>query len=155
MSDTFGQDWIGARHGLPDPDADPQFYEGVPARRLLAAFIDFVALWGAAFLFLIGTLGIGFFVLGLFLLVADFAHRVIMISAGSATIGMRLARIELRRRDGRRFDMAHAIGHTLLFYLASVSVIAQLISVIMMMGSPLGRGLHDLPFGSTMISSPG
>ena len=53
------------------------------------------------------------------------------------------------------FQGTHAIGHTLLFYLASVSVIAQLISVIMMMGSPLGRGLHDLPFGSTMISSPG
>ena len=154
MSDSFGGDWLGRVGGLPDPETDPQFYDGVPARRLFAAVIDVVSIWLLGALFVVLTLGLGLFVVGGFVLLADFVHRVLLISSGSATFGMRLMRIELRRRDGRRFDMSHAIGHTLLFYLAGLFVIAQIVSVIMMAGSPLGRGLHDLPFGSTMINSP-
>ncbi|MEL7464343.1 MAG: RDD family protein [Pseudomonadota bacterium] len=153
MSDTFDS-FIGGVGRLPNPETDPQFYDGVPSRRLIAWAIDFVGLWLLAALFVVLTLGLGLFLLGLFVVAVDFAHRVISISSGSATIGMRLMRIELRGRDGRRFHMGQAIGHTLLYYIAGMSVIAQVISVIMMSGSSLGRGLHDLPFGSTMINSP-
>lgn len=154
MSHAFDGDWIGGLGGLPDPETDPQFYEGVPARRLIAALIDFAIVWGAAVVFVILTFGLGFFVVGGFVLCADFLYRVLTISSRSSTFGMSLMRIELRRRDGRPFDVGHAIGHTLLFYLAGLSVIAQLVSIVMMAGSSLGRGLHDLPFGSTMINSP-
>ena len=92
--------------------------------------------------------------MGFVFLVVDFTHRVTFISSRSATIGMRLLGIELRDGDGRRFDMSRAIGHSVLYYVAGLSVIAQLVSVIMMGGSSLGRGLHDLLFGSTMINSP-
>ena len=81
-------------------------------------------------------------------------HRVMFLSSRSSTIGMRLMGIELRDGDGRRFDMSRAIGHTVLYFVAGLSVLAQLVSVIMMAGSTLGRGLHDLLFGSTMINSP-
>ena len=32
--------FAGPMAGLPDPDLDRQFYEGVPARRLAAWFVD-------------------------------------------------------------------------------------------------------------------
>ena len=152
--ETYDGDWLGGRGGLPDPETDPQFYDGVPMRRLVAALIDGALILGAAAVFVVLTLGLGLFVVGGFALIADFLYRVTTISSRSATIGMGLMRIELRRRDGRRFDLGHAIGHTLLFYVAGLSVIAQIVSIVMMAGSSLGRGLHDFPFGSTMINSP-
>ena len=154
MTETRFDDWIGGAGGLPDPETDPQFYDGVPVRRLVAALIDAAIVWGGAVLFVILTLGLGLFVIGGFVLVADFTHRVLLLTARSSTLGMGLMRIELRRYDGRRFDLPHAIGHTVLCYIAGVSVIAQIVSIVMMAGSSLGRGLHDLPFGSTMINSP-
>ena len=33
---------IGALPGLPDPEIDREFYEGVPARRLVAWFVDVI-----------------------------------------------------------------------------------------------------------------
>ena len=154
MSDTIGGDWINSVGRLPDPETDPQFYDGVPARRLFAWAIDFALACIATVVFVILTLGLGFWVMGLAYLAIDFTHRIMFISSRSGTIGMRLMGIELRGADGRRFDMTQAIGHTVLYYIAGLSVIAQIISVIMMSGSSLGRGLHDLPFGSTMINSP-
>ncbi|QIE54000.1 RDD family protein [Pikeienuella piscinae] len=139
---------------LPDPVTDRQFYDGVPARRLLAFLIDVVLVWGIALIVGILTLGIGFFILGFVIAVVDFIYRVATISNRSATPGMRFAGIELRQRDGARFDLFHAIGHTLLFYVAISFIVVQLVSVALMAGSAMGRGLHDLPFGSTMINSP-
>lgn len=153
MSDTL-DGYVNGIGRLPNPETDPQFYDGVPSRRLIAWAIDFIGVWLLAAAFVLLTLGLGLLILGFFVLAVDFTHRVLALSSGSATIGMRMMRIELRNRDGRRFDMGHAIGHTVLFYIAGMSVIAQLISVIMMAGSHVGRGLHDIPFGSTMINSP-
>lgn len=157
LANTFNEQNTDGFFGigkLPNPDTDPQFYEGVATRRFFAWVIDVVGVWLLAAAFIILTLGLGLFVVGLFVLAVDFTHRVIAISSKSATFGMRVMRIELRARDGRRFDMSQAIGHTVLYYLAGLSVIAQVVSVIMMAGAPLGRGLHDLLFGSTMINSP-
>lgn len=154
MSDGFmDRDWIGGVGGLPDPDSDAQFYDGVPVRRLVAFLIDAAIIWLAAAVFVVLTLGLGLLALGL-VPIADFIYRVLSLSARSQTFGMRLMRIELRRRNGDRFDAGAAIVHTAGFYLASLSVLAQLISVFLMAGSSMGRGLHDLPLGSTMINSP-
>jgi len=61
MSQTFG--FAGSMHGLPDPDRDPQFYDGVPARRLAAWFVDvaLILLVGVpiALLFWLATFGVG------------------------------------------------------------------------------------------------
>ncbi|MEX2519739.1 MAG: RDD family protein [Paracoccaceae bacterium] len=151
-SGGFG--WIDQPGGLPDPETDRQFYEGVPARRLFAFVIDVVLVWGITLAVGVLTLGIGFLMLGFVLAAVDFIYRVSTISNRSATWGMRLARIELRARNGRRFDLAHAAGHTIAFYIALAFTPLQLVSVILMAGSAMGRGLHDIPFGSTMINSP-
>ncbi|MFV0475244.1 MAG: RDD family protein [Pikeienuella sp.] len=145
---------IGEQGGLPDPEADSQFYEGVPARRLLAFAIDIALIWGLAFVIGVLTLGIGFLLFGMLVPVLDFIYRAATISNRSATWGMRFAGVELRQLSGARFDLFHAVAHTILFYVATAFVVAQLVSVILMAGAAMGRGLHDLPFGSTMINSP-
>ena len=41
--------YFGAMSGLPDPQRDRQFYEGVPARRLAAWFVDLAIVLRSAF----------------------------------------------------------------------------------------------------------
>lgn len=141
--------------GLPDPDREAEFYRGVPARRLFAFVIDVIVVWGASILIGVLTLGIGFFVFAFILAAVDFIYRVLTLGGGrSATWGMRMVGVEMRGFDGERFGLGHAFAHTILFYIAVAFVVAQLVSVILMAGSAMGRGLHDLPLGSTMINSP-
>lgn len=140
--------------GLPDPDRDAQFYSGVPAKRLVAFFIDVFLVWGLAILVSLLTLGVGFLILGFLIAVIDLIYRTITIGSGSATLGMRLMGIELRTFNGDHFNTGHAFIHTLLFYAMLAFVVVQLISVIMMGGSRYGRGLHDFIVGSTMINRP-
>lgn len=151
---TDGLDWLEGCGGLPDPVTDRRFYAGVPARRLFAFLIDILIVWGLALLVGLLTLGIGFLLLGFIVAAVDLIYRVSTLSNRSATWGMRFVAIELRRRDGRRFDFLHAVGHTLLFYVVVAFAPLLLVSAILMAGSALGRGLQDLPFGSTMINSP-
>ncbi len=144
--------------GLPRPDHDAQFYDGVLARRLIAFVLDTVAialLGGVlATLFGVATLGLGFFVLVPVMAAVGFFYRWLSIARGSATPGMALVGIELRRGDGARFGAPEALLHTVLFYLVFMSVVLQIASVVMMLMSPYGRGLHDLPLGSTAINRP-
>ena len=99
----------GPMAGLPDPERDRQFYEGVPARRLVAWFVDvaLVLLVGVplALLFGLFTLGFGFALFPLVVAGTGFLYRVATIAGGSATWGMRFVGIELRRGDGSRFDL--------------------------------------------------
>ncbi|MEM8751346.1 MAG: RDD family protein [Pseudomonadota bacterium] len=155
MSSMDGPDgWIGRVGGLPDPEVDRRFYEGVPARRLFAFVIDVIVVWGVAIGLAFATLGIGFLFLGFLVAVADFFYRVLTISGRSATLGMRAMEIELRDGSGARFGFGTALFHTLLFYLSFTFFVLHLVSIVMMAGSAMGRALHDLPFGSTMIKSP-
>lgn len=147
-------DWLNGVGGLPDPEADRQFYEGVALRRLMAFFIDVILIWGVALGIVALTLGIGLFFLGFILLVSDFLYRFLSIANRSATPGMRLMGIELRDRNGDPFSAGQALVHSLLFYLSLTFFIAHLVSMFMMAGTSLGRGLHDLPIGSAMINSP-
>ena len=139
---------------LPDPDADPQFYAGVPAKRLLAFVLDVIAVWGVAILVSILTLGLGFFLFAALVGLIDLFYRVLTIASRSATPGMRVVGIELRDAAGQPLTFGQALVHTLLFYIAMAFVIAQLVSVLLMAGSRFGRGLHDIPLPTTMINRP-
>lgn len=147
-----------AQDGLPDRDLDAQFYEGVPFKRLCAWVIDFVISIAltlvATTLFGIATFGLGFLLSGLFGMIISFAYRWITLSNKSATWGMRLVAIEIRNQSGQRFDSGEAALHTLLFWVAFASGIGQLISVILMIGTPKGQGLHDMVMGSAAINRP-
>ena len=144
--------------GLPHPTHDARFYRGVPLRRLIAFFIDAVAtlLIGVvvALLFGIVTLGAGFIVMVPVMGATGFAYRVLTLARWSATPGMLLTGIELRRRDGHLFEGGDALLHTLLFALLTMTGFLQIISAVFMAIGPMGRGLHDMVLGTTAIHRP-
>jgi uncharacterized RDD family membrane protein YckC len=91
------------------------------------------------------------FFLPFFFLVVGFAYRVLTIAGGSATLGMRIAGVELRRADSSHFDFSTAFLHTLI-YTVSVGVFPlQLISVILMLVTPQKQGLHDMILSTAAI----
>ena len=114
--------FAGPMAGLPDPDRDRQFYDGVPARRLAAWFVDLVVVLAigvpVAVFFGLVTLGFGFALFPLVVAGVGFLYRTATIAAGSATWGMRSMGIEFRRGDGTRFDLADgAAAHRYLYRL--------------------------------------
>jgi len=144
--------------GLPDPDQDAQFYDGVAFRRLWAWVIDFVVTIVLSILAIlvigISTLGLGFFATPAIAMAVGFGYRWATLARKSATWGMQLLGIEMRANTGERFDTTSAAIHTLLFSVAVMSGIGQLISVILMIGTSRGQGLHDLVMGSAAINRP-
>jgi uncharacterized RDD family membrane protein YckC len=144
--------------GLPDPIHDARFYEGVAARRLVAFLIDALLIAAASavaiVVFGVATLGLGFLAAAPIVVAVSFLYRAGSLATWSATPGMALCGVELRRFDGRRFGAVEAVGHTLLFLLMFALVIPQLVSVFLMAVSVPGRGLHDLPFGAVAINRP-
>jgi uncharacterized RDD family membrane protein YckC len=149
---------FGPMDGLPDPERDRQFYEGVPARRLAAWFIDLaiILIIGVPLAVMFGllTLGFGFVLFPLLVAGVGFVYRSATIAAGSATWGMRFVGIELRRGDGSRFDLITAVLHTALYTLALGMMVVQLVSCIAMVGTRFGQGLPDLILGTTAINRP-
>ncbi|MFN3614594.1 MAG: RDD family protein [Rubrimonas sp.] len=144
--------------GLPDPVRDARFYDGVPGRRLFAFVVDTAAIVAltllATLVFGVLSLGVGLLLFAPIGVAVTFAYRAAAIAQWSATPGMALVGIELRRADGARFGPLEAVIHTALFMLAFFMAAPQILSIVMMaMGRP-GRGLHDLVLGSTAINRP-
>ena len=94
-------DWTGSMHGLPDPDRDAQFYDGVRARRLAAWFFDvaLILIIGipVAIIFGLATFGLGFALFPLIVAGIGFVYRTMTISARSATSGARNRMISTSR----------------------------------------------------------
>ncbi len=140
--------------GLPDPATQPEFYENVPTKRLLAWLVDIVVI--ALFSAVAATLPlfVGWFFFPLVFLVLSFIYRVSTITRGSATWGMRLFNIELRNREGAPLDTAEALIHTSAYMVASGFFFPQVISVVLMLGSERRQGLHDMLCGTAAINRP-
>ena len=86
---------------LADPIPQPQFYQSVAPKRLLAWAVDSVLIFIISLLLVPFTAFIAlFFFLGLMLTVS-FVYRVITLAAGAATLGMRLFAIEFRNAQGQ------------------------------------------------------
>lgn len=137
---------------LPDPDRQPQFYAGVPAKRLIAWIIDTILTVAAAAIFVVMTAFIGIFIWPLLILTIGFAYRTLTLAAGSATWGMRFVGIEMRAQDGGRFDLGLALAHTTGYTISFAVPVLQVISVIMMLVSPRGQGLSDMFLGTTALN---
>ncbi|NOD63035.1 MULTISPECIES: RDD family protein [unclassified Ruegeria] len=137
---------------LPNPDTQPEFYSSVATKRFVAWLFDiaFISLLCIVPVFL--TFGAGLFFLPLIYAVISFAYRVITISNGSATLGMRFMGIELRDAFGERMDMGKAIAHTAGYFVSMAFFVVQIISVIMMLTSARGQGLTDSFLGTVMIN---
>jgi len=142
-------------NALPDPDRQAEFYSSIPAKRLFAWMIDVLLVGMTTFLLGIFTLGIAWLLFPLFYLVIDFTYRWMTISAGSATLGMRLMAIELRNWSGQRLDRQEAALHTGAFLVCAAFALPQFISMLMMAFGPRRQGLHDLFLGTAAINRPG
>lgn len=137
---------------LPDPIRQPEFYDSVPAKRLLAWIIDSFIILALSALAVVMTAFIGaFFWVFLYFLVG-FGYRVVTIAAGSATWGMRFAGIELRDAAGRRLDLGLALAHTAGYTISMMISPLQVISIVMMLTTARGQGLTDTILGTVMLN---
>jgi uncharacterized RDD family membrane protein YckC len=147
-----------------DPAANPELFEGVLSRRLVAFLIDVliitVPVMVAAiviFLFGIVTLGLGWMLFWLLspasVIWALVYYGVTMGSAASATIGMRAMELEIRTWYGAPAYFVLGAVHAIVFWI-SVSVLTPLILVVGFF-NPRKRLLHDILVGAVLINNTG
>lgn len=130
----------------------PQFYEGVPAKRLLAFFVDTLIILALTLIAIPFTAFIGLFFLPFLYLAIGFAYRVVTLSRSSATWGMQLMAIELRTNDDARFDLPLAFFHTLGFVVSLAMPLLQLISIVLMLSTDRRQGLTDMALGTVALN---
>jgi len=137
---------------LPDPDIQPEFYNGVPLKRLCAWVLDMVVIIGMCLLILPFTAFTGLFFFPFLLMVTGFIYRVMTLANGSATWGMRLMAIELRDRADEPLDLGLAFLHTLGYSISIGIFFVQVVSAVLMGSSAYGRGLTDMVLHTTMVN---
>lgn len=146
-----------------DPDKNPELFDGIPARRLVAFLIDLVILaipllllW--IFFFAIGivTLGAGFALFSLMpaisVLWALFYYGSTLGGPRSATIGMRAMDIEMRTWYGAPAYFLLGAVHAIVFWV-TVSVLTPFILLVCFFNSRK-RLLHDFLVGTVVINNP-
>lgn len=139
-------------YALPDPYAQAEFYDDIPAKRFLAWVVDAVLILALCLLVLPFTFFLGLFFFPLLWLVLGFLYRWGTLSAGSATWGMRLVAIEVRRADGARLDPATAFAHTLIYTVAMGTLVLQALSVVLILLSPRRQSLADHLLGTAALN---
>ena len=145
-----------------DPVTNPELFEGVVARRMLAFVIDFVILavpvvFAAMFIFVIGilTLGLGFLIYGLLspaMVIWALAYYGITLGGPrSATIGMRVMDLEMRTWYGAPCYFVLGAVHAIVFWI-SVSMLTPLILLVCLVNERR-RCLHDMLVGTIVINN--
>jgi uncharacterized RDD family membrane protein YckC len=137
---------------LPDPDTQPQFYNAVPTKRLIAWVIDTVIVVALCLLILPFTAFTALFFFPLLYLVVGFVYRTVTIANGSATFGMRAMAIEFRTMAGTRFDLTTAALHTFGYTVSIGLPILQVASIIMMLTTARAQGLTDSLLGTAALN---
>ncbi len=154
------REW-GRALGLPDPELDPQFYAGVPFRRLTAFVLDTIiiaVLWFVVLVIamLASVISAGLsMVLGFLMLTATgLVYRWLMLSQRSATVGMMVLGIEVRGAKGERCTDGPAFLHSLLFLISLWFLPMAIVGWILMATSPRRQAIHDLILGTVVINRP-
>ena len=136
---------------LPDPIEQAAYYQDVNLKRVIAWFIDSMAITFITFLISLLTLGIGFFFFaGLWLIVAFFS-RFLGLTIYSSTMGMRMTGIEYRQKHDRPFDGLYALLHTLGTMIAYATSL-QIVSIILMLITARKQGLVDLILATVVVN---
>src|SRR5713226_1087333 len=136
-----------------DPDKNPEYFEGVLPRRVVAFCVDAVLIIGpiillALFIFVFGLVTFG---LGWFLIWAILYVGLTLASPHSATIGMRMVDLELRTWYGGRMYFLLGAVHAIFFWI-SVTTLSPLILFIALVNRQ-HRLLHDFLTGTVMINN--
>jgi uncharacterized RDD family membrane protein YckC len=146
-----------------DPVANPELFEGVLARRVVAFFIDLIVIaiplvLAAIFIFIFGllTLGLGWALFGLWtpaaVVWALVYFGVTLGSSASATIGMRAMALEMRTWYGAPAYFLLGAVHAIVFW-ASVTFLTPFI-VLVGFFNERRRLLHDIVIGTVIINAP-
>lgn len=145
-----------------DPATQPELFEGVLARRVIAFLIDLVILALPLVLLAMFIVVLGIVTLGLGLLLFWFFGPIAVIGAllyygltlggpASATIGMRVMDLEMRTWYGSRayfvLGAVHAIG-----YWVTVSFLTPLV-LLAALFNDRRRLLHDMLVGTIVINN--
>lgn len=148
----------GPMPGLPDPDLDAQFYEGVPTRRFVAWLVDLaiVLVIGVPIALAFGllTLGFGLFLFPVIVGGIGFLYRTLTIAGASSTWGMRFTGLEFRRHDGSRLDLLFALLHTGITAVCMGVFVLQLVSCGTIVWTRYRQSLADIILGTTAINRP-
>jgi uncharacterized RDD family membrane protein YckC len=145
-----------------DPATQPELFEGVPSRRVIAFLIDLVILsvpmiFLAMFIFAVGvvTLGLGFVLYGLMpavsVLWALFYYGMTLGSPRSATIGMRVMDLEMRTWYGAPSYFLLGTVHAVVFWV-TVSALTPFILLVCFFNARR-RLLHDMLIGTVIVNN--
>jgi uncharacterized RDD family membrane protein YckC len=145
-----------------DPADNPELFEGVLARRVVAFVIDLIIialpLIGAAmFIFVFGliTFGLGWALFWLLspasVIWALFYYGMTLGSPASATLGMRSMELEMHTWYGAPSYFVLGAVHAIVYWV-SVSVLSPLIVVVGFF-NPRRRLLHDMIVGTVVINA--
>jgi uncharacterized RDD family membrane protein YckC len=166
MSDS-GTPRIGisleARPHAYDPIANPELFEGVLARRVMAFVVDVIIIavplafgWICIFIFGLLTLGLGwalFWILSPASVIwALLYYGLTLGSPASATLGMRAMEVEMRTWYGSPAYFVLGAVHAIVFW-ATVSFLTPFILLVGLFNSR-HRLLHDMLVGVVMINTP-
>jgi len=86
------------------------------------------------------------------MMVTGFLYRWATLSGGSATWGMRLLSIEIRRADGDRLDGGTAFLHTMGYTISIAFFVVQLVSMVLMATTYRGQGVSDYLLGTVALN---
>ena len=136
----------------PDPHAQPQFYDGIPLKRLMAWVVDVLLIAVLCIVILPFTAFTGIFFFGFLFMVVGFVYRWATLAGGSATWGMRLMAMELRQGDDRPLSGAAAFLHTMGYSISLAFPLLQVISIVLMVTSERRQGLTDMVLGTVPLN---
>jgi uncharacterized RDD family membrane protein YckC len=146
-----------------DPLTQPELFEGVMARRIVAFVIDVAiivlpVIFVAIFILLFGlvTLGLGWFLLWFIwpgtIIWGICYYGLTFGGRASATIGMRVLDLELRTWYGGPAYFVLGAVHGILFWLTT-SFLTPLILIVGFLNERQ-RLLHDMLVGAVVINNP-
>jgi uncharacterized RDD family membrane protein YckC len=139
-------------YSLPDANRQPEFYDGVPTKRLIAWIIDSILILILTLAVLPFTLFLGIFFFIPFYFALGFAYRTVTLARYSSTLGMAFLAMEIRHVDGTRLSLQTAALHTLGYSISMVFPVIQLASIVLMLTSSQGQGLSDQLLGTAALN---
>jgi uncharacterized RDD family membrane protein YckC len=145
-----------------DPATNPELFEGVLARRVVAFIIDVVivaipVVFAAIFIFAFGivTLGLGWLLYWLLppatAVWAIVYYGLTFGSSASATLGMRTVDLEMRTWYGAPSYFLLGAVHAIVYWI-TVSALTPLILLVALFNSRQ-RLLHDMLLGTIVINN--
>jgi uncharacterized RDD family membrane protein YckC len=145
-----------------DPSRNPEYFEGVLSRRIVAFLIDAIIIVGpivmlALFIFVFGllTLGLGWLLFWLlspiFVIWAIVYTGTTLGSPASATIGMRAMELELRVWTGQKMYFLLGAVHVIFFWVLT-GALTPFIHLLALFNRRR-RLVHDFLTGTIMVNN--